>query len=75
MDGGAKMSRKSNAVAVDELDARAGAALFDEIARTYMGISGAEFIRRWQAGLYEHSDWDEVPGLAEVATALPFAIS
>jgi hypothetical protein len=67
------MSRKSNAAAVNELDAQAGAALFDEIARTYMGISGVEFVQRWRAGEYANSDWDDVPGLAEVATASPFA--
>jgi hypothetical protein len=67
------MRHRSNAAAVDELDARAGAALFDEIAHTYMGISGDEFLQRWQAGVYANSDWDDVPGLAEVATALPFA--
>ena len=58
---------------VNELDSTAGAALFDRIAQTYMGISGAEFIERWNAGEFDGTDWDDVPGLAEVATALPFA--
>ena len=67
------MSQEPKPAPVDELDAQASAALFDDIARTYMGIPGDEFVKQWKAGVYAHTDWDEVPGLAEVATALPFA--
>lgn len=55
------------------MDSRESADLFDQIARKYMGISGSDFLRRWDAGEFECKNWDEVPGLAEVATALPFA--
>lgn len=30
--------------------------LFDENAQYYLGISGEEFKRRWDAGEYEHND-------------------
>jgi hypothetical protein len=73
MNGGGGMSRRPTAAPVDILDAQAGAELFDQIARTYMGISGGQFLQRWKAGVYANCDWDDVPGLAEVATALPFA--
>lgn len=47
--------------------------MFDRIARKNMGISGAEFLRRWDAGEYEGVDWDSVKGLRAVAMALPLA--
>lgn len=55
------------------MDRGDSADLFDKISRKNMGISGAEFLRRWDSGEFEGVDWDDVPGLAEVATALPFA--
>lgn len=47
--------------------------LFDQITQTYMGVSGSEFLNRWDNGDFEGVSWDDVPGLAEVAMALPFA--
>lgn len=47
--------------------------LFDRIAQANMSVTGSEFLRRWDSGEFEGVDWDSVPGLAEVATALPFA--
>lgn len=47
--------------------------MFDRIARKNMGISGAEFLRRWDAGDFEGVDWDDVDGLRAVAMALPLA--
>lgn len=58
---------------VEYMDRQGGADLFDQIARKNMGISGTEFLQRWDAGEFEGINWDDVPGLAEVATALPFA--
>jgi hypothetical protein len=52
---------------------RESADLFDQIARKCMGITGTEFVARWDAGEFEDVNWDDIPGLAEVATALPFA--
>lgn len=47
--------------------------LFDRIAQKNMGISGAEFLAKWDAGEFYHIDWDSVPGLRAVAMALPLA--
>jgi hypothetical protein len=54
------------------MDEDEGAALFDRTAQACMGMSGAEFLRAWDAGEFKDMNWDDVPGLAEVATALPF---
>jgi hypothetical protein len=47
------------------------AAMFDGIARRQMGISGEEFLRRFDAGQYDERDADDVPGLVETWMALP----
>jgi hypothetical protein len=47
--------------------------LFDRIAQKNMGISGAEFLRRWDAGEFEGVNWDSIDGLRAVAMALPLA--
>ncbi|WKG03070.1 hypothetical protein [Mycolicibacterium sp. HK-90] len=47
--------------------------LFDRIARTNMGVSGAEFLARWDAGEFDGVDWDSVEGLRAVAMAIPLA--
>jgi hypothetical protein len=36
---------------------------FDAVARREMGISGAEFLRRWDAGAYAGRRMDEIKGL------------
>jgi hypothetical protein len=46
-----------------------GRRLFDNAAQYYLGISGDEFIRRWESGYYD-DDPEEVMG---VAMLLPFA--
>lgn len=43
---------------------------FDAIARREMGISGAEFLRRWDAGCYEGQLMDEIDGLVETWMAV-----
>lgn len=51
---------------------RSGAAdLFDSIARHEMGISGTEFLERWDRGDFTNVDWDDVQGLVETAMAVP----
>ncbi|WP_232021573.1 MULTISPECIES: hypothetical protein [Pseudonocardia] len=47
-------------------------AVFDRVTRRELGISGADFLARWDAGDYEGVDVDDVDGLAEVVGALPF---
>lgn len=55
-----------------ELTREEGRALLDEHAREFLGISGAEFMRRWDAGEIDLTgpDHDEVLG---VSLLLPFA--
>lgn len=42
--------------------------IFDREAQAKLGISGAEFVRRWNAG--DFPDWD--PELADLVLMLPF---
>ena len=46
-----------------------GRAIFDRQARRYLGISGAEFLRRWEAGEYA-ADPDQ-PGVMDLVMLLP----
>jgi hypothetical protein len=48
-----------------------GLQMIDRQARRYLGISGAEFLRRWTRGDYA-ADPDQ-PGVMDVAMLLPFA--
>jgi hypothetical protein len=41
----------------------------DRAARYHLGISGPEFVRRWNAGYY--GDWDDDPRATRVAFLLP----
>lgn len=65
------------AITVDGLDVQPhelsrdeGRALFDRLARRYLGMSGEEFIRAWDAGQFE-GDPDERSELMRVVMALP----
>lgn len=64
-------SRAASEVQVKELSEQAADELFDKICRREMGISGVEFLRRWDAGGYAGTDVDAVEGLADVVMALP----
>jgi hypothetical protein len=55
---------------VVEVDYSEGAGILDRAARRKLGISGDEFIRRWDAGEYAGS---ENVKAQEVADLLPFA--
>lgn len=52
---------------LSEQDARE---VFDGIARRELGISGSEFLRRWDAGSYQTTDRDDIDGLSEVIAAM-----
>jgi hypothetical protein len=52
-----------------ELSEEEGRALFDQQARKYMGMSGDEFLRKWDAGEIEDPDRSEV---LTVAFLIPF---
>ncbi len=46
-----------------------GRAMFDRQARRYLGISGDEFVRRWEAGKYAGAA--DVPGVMDLVLLLP----
>lgn len=43
------------------LPAMEAAAFFDQAARHYAGMSGSEFIAKWDAGDYDDADLDATP--------------
>ena len=47
-----------------------GLAMLDRRAQRRLGISGAEFLRRWKAGDYAANP--DQPGVIDVAMLLPF---
>ena len=59
---------------VRELSREEGRKLFDRQAHRYLGISGDEFLARWDTG--EYGDPDDraknPPGVMEMAMLLPF---
>lgn len=56
---------------VHELTTEEGRALFDRTARKLLGISGDEFLARWDRGDYEHER--EEMAVTKVAMLIPFA--
>jgi hypothetical protein len=54
---------------IRELNAEEGRELFDRQARIRLGMSGAEFIRAWDAGEFGDRDDSDLMG---VAMMLPF---
>lgn len=60
-------------VEVVELTQEEDTELFDQVVRREMGISGPEFLQRWDAGEFEGVNYDDVPGLVTVYMYLPFA--
>jgi hypothetical protein len=58
-------------VEIVELSEAEAADAFDQVAHREMGISGAEFLRRWDAGEWTEKDLDDVDGLVEVWMSLP----
>ena len=64
-------SHAATEVQVDELSEQEAAELFDRICRREMGVSGTEFLRRWDTGDFAGVEVDSVPGLPDVVMALP----
>lgn len=62
--------RETEADAYRELTPAESWALFDDAARHYLGLSGAEFLRRWDAGAYAGPDEDT--RVTRVVMLLPF---
>lgn len=50
-----------------------GADVLDRVAQREMGMSGVEFLARWDRGEFAGVNWDDVPGLADVAMVIDFA--
>jgi hypothetical protein len=48
-----------------------GREIFDQQARLRLGMSGEEFLRRWNAGEYEHTADLGEPGVMDVVMLLP----
>jgi hypothetical protein len=57
-------------VEIQELTREEGHELFDKVAQREMGMSGEEFLRRWDAG--EFHDEDEHPEAVNVSMLIPF---
>jgi hypothetical protein len=55
---------------VREATPEEGRVLLDRRARRYLGISGDEFVRRWESGYYAADP--DAPGVMLVAALLPF---
>jgi len=47
----------------------AACAVLDSAARYFLGLSGEEFMEKWQSGYY--ADPDSIPGVMEVASLIP----
>lgn len=58
------------ALPAKEISEEEGEKIFDETARRKLGISGEEFLRRWDAGKYSNLA-DENPRAQEVAMLIP----
>ncbi len=62
------MALKAQSTTQDQpyvLDPELGIAMFDQEARRIVGISGDEFLARWDAG--EFRDWEDTPEGRKVA--------
>jgi hypothetical protein len=60
-------------VAVYQLDREEGRDLFDKAARRKMGMSGEEFLRRWDAGEYSCASGACSPEAFMLSMLIPFA--
>ena len=61
---------RSDAIEVVEATREEGQAMLDRAAREVLGISGNEFLARWDAGKYKTAD---DPAITRVAMLIPFA--
>ena len=58
---------------IRELSGEQSWELFERAAGHYLGLSGEEFLERWESGYYK--DPDAEPGVMSVVMLLPFARS
>lgn len=64
------MVTKTHKPQIQELSKEQARRLFDRQAKHYLNISGKEFIRRWDAGLFNGKG--SSPAVIRVAMLLPF---
>lgn len=64
------ISTEAGACDVREATPEEGLQILDRAARRRLGISGLDFLKRWDAGEYDDS---ENPALSAVAVLIPFA--
>ncbi len=64
------MAVTHDGVETHELTPEEARAIFEKVANEYLGISGQEFIRRWDAGEF---DGDERYEVQRVSFLLPLA--
>lgn len=63
------MAAEADRVGVDVVTEEQGHTLFDGVARRFLGVSGAEFLAKWDRGDYEEDDRPEV---THVVMLIPF---
>lgn len=59
-----------NTGTVKELTTKEGQDLLDEQSRKYLGISGQEFLEKWETGEF---DEDDRPEIMRLVMLIPFA--
>ncbi len=63
-------TRQTHPPGVKYVTRRRGAQILDRQARKYLGMSGAEFVRRYRAGDFDEADDSTI---ARIAILIPFA--
>jgi hypothetical protein len=63
-------SRAAGDVQVEEMSSQEAVDAFDAICQRELGMSGSEFLRRWDEGQYRDVDVDQVDGLPDVVGAI-----
>ena len=69
----AKRVRQHGSPAIRVASPSAGRDLFDHQARQALDISGEEFLRRWDAGVYRSNATEEGRAARRLAMLIPFA--
>ena len=70
----ARRIRRNSVPGVHRATVEEGKQLFDYQARKELGISGDEFLRRWDAGEFDAiADDPDHPEIMELAMLIPFA--
>ncbi len=68
-------SKTAHDIEVELMSEREAGEVFDGIVRRELGISGAEFLRRWCAGDYASTDVDDLDGSPRSSPLSPWCDS